>query len=59
LIQRDASFLAMTEFRSKEKQTVILALIAAAYFFVIAIEKKVNKLLNIVRNHKKDIAESR
>jgi len=33
----------MTEFSGKEKRTVVLALIAAASFFVIAIEKKVNK----------------
>jgi len=41
--QQIALFLAMTRFNGKGKQNVVLALIAAASFFVIAIEKKVNK----------------
>jgi hypothetical protein len=38
---------------------VILALIATASFFVIAIAEKFNGLLHFVRNNKKDIVESR
>jgi hypothetical protein len=37
----------------------LIALIAAASFFIIAIAKIFNRLLHRVRNNKKDIAESR